>query len=304
MDSLDQLLILTNQFMSEMDYLVKDCYQALSWPIYRTISLLIEHGSLTQFELAQLSRLDKSTISRHIKNLLKMRYITISKQHHDKRFKQLFLTAKAKEAYKRTRQHLRHQFDRVHIKLNQDESSLVFQGMQIYTNALKQQRILSEYRIRLIKKEDNTEMMSVIRQVLREFGADKPGFAYVDPELLNLAKTYHRKRYAYYIIERVSDMKIVGGAGIGPLKGSRKNIGELQKMYLLPEVRGLKLGLSLLNWLVAEAKRNGYDQIYLETLKNMERANQLYIKNGFEKLKAPLGKTGHFGCDAWYVRKI
>ena len=34
------------------------------------------------------------------------------------------------------------------------------------------------------------------------------------------------------------------------------------------------------------------------------RARALYESFGFERLRAPQGGTGHFGCDAWYARDL
>jgi putative acetyltransferase len=44
--------------------------------------------------------------------------------------------------------------------------------------------------------------------------------------------------------------------------------------------------------------------MYLETLKTMTAARRLYESFGFEPRLAPLGATGHFGCDAWFVREV
>ena len=44
----------------------------------------------------------------------------------------------------------------------------------------------------------------------------------------------------------------------------------------------------------------GYRTCYLETLAQMERARDLYERFGFLPLEAPMGDTGHFGCNRWY----
>jgi putative acetyltransferase len=36
----------------------------------------------------------------------------------------------------------------------------------------------------------------------------------------------------------------------------------------------------------------------------MKQARALYAKNGFEPLNQPLGNTGHFGCNAWYLKTL
>ena len=52
---------------------------------------------------------------------------------------------------------------------------------------------------------------------------------------------------------------------------------------------------------LAVARELGYQRCYLETLTGMDTAQQLYQSFGFEKLCAPLGNTGHFSCDRYYL---
>lgn len=60
----------------------------------------------------------------------------------------------------------------------------------------------------------------------------------------------------------------------------------------------------MLQKILTQAKEYGYKQCYLETLHNMEKANDLYNKFEFILLDKPLGDTGHYGCDAWYIKKL
>jgi putative acetyltransferase len=53
-----------------------------------------------------------------------------------------------------------------------------------------------------------------------------------------------------------------------------------------------------------EAKAAGYRQMYLETVVRMTTANALYRQYGFRELPAPMGRTGHSGCDAFFIRDI
>ena len=146
--------------------------------------------------------------------------------------------------------------------------------------------------------------MTIVKKVLKEYGADRPGFAFVDPELEDMYTAFNKNKSSYFIIERKSDNKLIGGAGIGPLHGEVETMCELKKMYLLPDARGFGLGYSLLQTVLTCAKKYSYKKCYLETLKNMEKANQLYNKFGFVILDKPLGSTGHYGCDMWYIKKL
>ena len=79
---------------------------------------------------------------------------------------------------------------------------------------------------------------------------------------------------------------------------------ELQKMYFLPEARGLGFGTQLMQLCLENAKMFGFKSCYLETLPQMEDAQKLYVKAGFEYLDKPLGSTGHTSCPIWMLKKL
>ena len=75
-------------------------------------------------------------------------------------------------------------------------------------------------------------------------------------------------------------------------------------MYFLKEVRGTGLGERLLRHCLQVAKELGYCTCYLETLTGMDAAQKLYRKVGFQTLCAPMGATGHRGCDRWFAMEL
>ena len=158
------------------------------------------------------------------------------------------------------------------------------------------------YDIRSIQPKDNLTIAQIIREVMPEFGASGAGFAIHDPEIDDMYTAYRAPRCTYYIV--ADGIKLLGGGGISPLQGGDVKICELQKMYLLPEARGLGLGQRLLSLCIEDSKKFGYRDCYVETLKTMEAAQTLYLTNGFKPLIKPLGQTGHFGCDAWFIRAL
>ena len=154
--------------------------------------------------------------------------------------------------------------------------------------------------IREIEKRDNKEVEKLIRTCLIEYGANKPGCAWTDPNLGNFFELYQEEKSKYWVVEK--DNKIVAGCGIGPLTGAF-GVCELQKMYAYKEVRGSGIASTLLELCLNFAK-NYYDKCYLETFENMERANSFYMKNGFIKLDKPLIDTEHYACDKWYIKNL
>ena len=156
--------------------------------------------------------------------------------------------------------------------------------------------------IRLIQSADNIAVANIIRVVMPEFGAGGAGFAIHDREVDDMHTAYTSPRTAYYVCE--AGGKIIGGGGIGPLAGGDADYCELKKMYFLPEARGLGLGQKALDACLQAAKAKGYRYCYLETFNSMRLAMKLYEKAGFKKIDGPLGNTGHFACDRFYLLSL
>lgn len=155
------------------------------------------------------------------------------------------------------------------------------------------------FAIRPITPADDLAVARIIRGVMPEFGADGPGFAIHDPEVDAMSAAYDRPGAAYFVVEL--DGRVQGGGGVAPLDGGPEGVCELRKMYFLPALRGLGAGAALMQRCLDQARALGFRQIYLETLRGMDGAQKLYERTGFRRLEAPLGATGHFGCDRFYL---
>lgn len=154
--------------------------------------------------------------------------------------------------------------------------------------------------IREIQEKDNKAVENLIRTCLIEFGANKPGCAWTDPDLGRFFQVYQKEKSKYFVVEH--NNKIVAGCGIGPLEGA-ENVCELQKMYSYKEVRGTGIADQLLKLSLYFAKEH-YDKCYLETFGNMIAANKFYKKCGFIQLDKPLVETDHYACDMWYIKSL
>lgn len=156
--------------------------------------------------------------------------------------------------------------------------------------------------IRPIQKADNEAVAKVIRTVLIEHNVPKVGTAYADASLDCMFETYSADRSRYFVVEHTN--QIIGGAGISQLANEKETICELQKMYFLPEARGLGLGMQMMERCLDEARSFGYEQCYLETMPYMLDAQKLYKKFGFEYIDAPMGCTGHTSCPVWMLKDL
>jgi putative acetyltransferase len=156
--------------------------------------------------------------------------------------------------------------------------------------------------IRPITARDNPAMAAIIRRVMPEFGADGPGFAIHDAEVDGMYEAYAQPRCAYFVVER--DGAVIGGGGVAPLQNAGQDVCELRKMYFLPEARGIGAGTAMMQCCLDVARAQGFRRCYLETLTGMDAAQSLYKRSGFTPLCAPMGGTGHFSCDRFFVLEL
>jgi putative acetyltransferase len=156
--------------------------------------------------------------------------------------------------------------------------------------------------IRKIEKKDNAAVANIVRGVLLELGAPKIGTAFSDPNVDVIYETYKKPRAVFFVVE--SNEKIVGCAGIDRLFNGEETICELQKMYFLPEARGLGIGSKMIQLCLDNAKALGFTKCYLETMPFMKDAQKLYTKTGFYHLAGPLGNTGHSYCSIWMMKDL
>jgi putative acetyltransferase len=156
--------------------------------------------------------------------------------------------------------------------------------------------------IRPIAPGDDAAIAAIIRAVMPEFGAVGDGFAINDPEVDWMSRAYGTPRSAYFVVER--DGIVLGGGGVAPLEGGPDDTCELRKMYFLPAARGLGAGNAMMARCLEAARGFGFARCYLETLCGMDAAMKLYERSGFHRIDAPLGATGHGGCDSFYLRDL
>ena len=160
----------------------------------------------------------------------------------------------------------------------------------------------ARYAIRPIEPRDDAAIAAIIRSVMPAFGASGDGFAINDPEVDWMSRAYDGPRSRYFVVE--VDGRVVGGGGMAPLEGGDADTCELRKMYFLPEARGLGAGAAVMERSLDAARAAGFRRCYLETLTGMDAAMRLYERSGFRRIDAPMGATGHGGCNTFYLREL
>ncbi|WP_340073508.1 GNAT family N-acetyltransferase [Leptobacterium sp. I13] len=156
--------------------------------------------------------------------------------------------------------------------------------------------------VRNITKDDNERVAMIIKNVLEDFNVPKTGSAYADDSLKDMYSTYNKPNTIYLVAEE--NGMVMGCAGIAKLDNYEGNVCELQKMYILKEGRSKGIGKKLMEECLAYAKDFGYDACYIETMPNMDVAQKMYKKYGFEYLSERMGDTGHSACPVWMLKKL
>ena len=78
------------------------------------------------------------------------------------------------------------------------------------------------------------------------------------------------------------DGEPLGCVGLRPLAAA--GACEMKRLFLAPSARGLGLGRALAEAVVAEARRIGYRELFLDTLPSMASAIALYEQMGFVRI--------------------
>lgn len=93
--------------------------------------------------------------------------------------------------------------------------------------------------------------------------------------------------------------------GMGGLKDHGAGLGEVKRMFTLPEMRGQRVGVALLQRIEALAAEKGITRIVLETgeAPGFEAAYRLYDRGGFTQCGAVLDYPDS-GFSRFYEKKL
>jgi putative acetyltransferase len=158
------------------------------------------------------------------------------------------------------------------------------------------------FSVRRLEPADVPDVLRIISDCRREYGLANRLATLLEPSDHNLFETYQQRR-STYLVAVVND-EVVGGAGIARLADSDDSTCELQRMYLRQQRRGLGIGHALLAECLQAAGELQYRWCYAETISEMTAAIAFYERHGFQRLTAPMGRTGHNHNDYWMLMSL
>lgn len=163
--------------------------------------------------------------------------------------------------------------------------------------------IMLNIHIRELKSSDDSKIAELIRSTLREFHLDLPGTVYYDSGLDRLSSFYDAlpAQRKYFVAADEND-EAHGGVGIAEFSGIT-HCAELQKLYLMDDVKGRGLGKQLVHIAEEFAKHAGYQFLYLETHTNLTIAIRLYEALGFREIEKP-DAVVHSTMNRFYIKEL
>ena len=110
--------------------------------------------------------------------------------------------------------------------------------------------------------------------------------------------------YAFRLAE--IDGRLVGFCKLGPPSLPYDPAGrgciELRQVYLLEDAKGTGVGVTLIDWAIAEAKRRGKVELWLSVFGDNHRARRLYARYGFEEVMPFKFMVGNHADDEFLCR--
>jgi GNAT superfamily N-acetyltransferase len=89
--------------------------------------------------------------------------------------------------------------------------------------------------------------------------------------------------------------------GCGGVRELGPDVGELRRLYVAPEARGLGLGRQLFEAMEEAARRIGYRTVRLDTDPALEEAGQMFEELGYREIPA---YNDNPNAGAWYEKDL
>ncbi len=94
--------------------------------------------------------------------------------------------------------------------------------------------------------------------------------------------------------------------GMGALKRHAGGVGEVKRMYTIPEARGLGVGEAIVARIAELAEREGFQRLVLETgaVESFAAAWRVYERQGFMRCNAVLDYPADTGHNIFYEKSL
>ncbi|MFT7680335.1 MAG: putative acetyltransferase [Planctomycetota bacterium] len=239
---------------------------------------LAERGRQTTGELAVLLEVDKSTASRTLRPLLEKGLVEALSDPNDQRTKPIRLTDAGRECLAKVHAFGDQQVQSALAQLDEEQRAAVLRGLDLYEGALRRAKGQAGVSFRPLESRDEHELDDLLQ----------PGTGAIG-ELLGTG-------HAFFVAER--EGQLIAAAGIAPLAD---DLCEVRHLHVLPSARSAGLGRRMLELCLDAARKAGYPQCCLGTLRHMHHARALGEGAGFRASDpAPKG-CAERALDSWQL---
>lgn len=144
------------------------------------------------------------------------------------------------------------------------------------------------FKIEVFEAKDELVISNLIRRNLNRYNNHNSALIGSLRRLRNLYKTY-RKEGSNLIVAKLENSRQstpVACVGLGPLHGlpMSEGVGEIRDLVVESRYRGKGIGKTLLDQGIKEAKKFGYQRLYLETTQKMLAAKTIFLRKGFRPI--------------------
>src|SRR5947209_4458142 len=266
-----------NRIMTERVGVLNDHFLGRNHPLgeARLLWEIGEEGASVR-ELRRRLSLDSGYVSRLLRSLEKQGLLVVRTSENDGRVRQVQLT----ETGLRERAELDHRADAfAHSLLEPLGES---QRVKLVAAMAEVERLLIASMVQItVADPTSRDARWCFEHYFTELGERfEAGF---DPTLSISAQAHELVPPAgLLLIARLKEEPV----GCGALKFHENALGELKRMWIAPQVRGLGLGRRLLEALEHKAREAGMRVLHLETNRTLLEAIELYRHSGYQEVEA------------------
>ena len=285
--TIDQLRHHSRKLIRELGVLQLNKVNAREQPSYwHTLIEIHKEPNITISKLCQLLLLSLPTVSRIVSTLVKEGYVS-SSEGHDKRERFLNVTEKGEKKVRYIDEYSNSKIKRAFDFLSEDEKQQLVISMEKYANALEESRILRD-QIKILRLSTSRALRKQVVHLIETIQVEE----YHLPITSEINESIIRAEHEYYYRSTCNFWYAVDGQGtiigcIG-LKQINERQGEIKRLCVVPEFRGLGVAEQLLYTLAKNAEKHGFEQLFLGLVDKLTAAKHFYEKSGFVAIKPQL----------------
>jgi ribosomal protein S18 acetylase RimI-like enzyme len=131
---------------------------------------------------------------------------------------------------------------------------------------------------------ETEEQLDIVRMLFEEYQGTRPG----DPALEDFPAEISSLPGRYGPPDGALLLAFYDGepAGCVALRAVDQQTAEMKRLYVRPQCRGLRVGKTLAEARIEEARKSGFERMRLDTIPGMDEAQSLYRRLGFKEIPA------------------